>query len=182
MDLSHTVPGVFELSRECSKYGLFDTKKFGSAAGRFHFTLHTFREMQILRIAVQHVYDVNGKWSMDSMRALFAMAAASAMIFSTPSRAATQWCTGSIDHMFVEANGLLQVIPSWRGDWVAICSTAVVWKGVPTETCKTWQAVVLTAITTRVNTVIHYADAPACAQIPQYANAPAVGYIGISVQ
>lgn len=115
------------------------------------------------------------------MRFRFFLATA-ALLSSAQLHAASQHCHGTINNLLIGNDGILQVVPSWRGDWIALCSTVAEWKGVATDACRSWQAVAITALTSRVQTVMHFADAPACAQMPHYGDAPPVGYVSLYVQ
>ncbi len=110
-------------------------------------------------------------------KALFVLAALS---WSAQSAAAPQWCGGQITHMLVQHDGYLQVIPAFRGDWIALCNVTIAYNGISPETCRSWQASVTTAIAGKLGTVIHFDNAPACTSVPIYFAAPKVSYVWIN--
>lgn len=97
-------------------------------------------------------------------------AALLAVVLTTPfsASAAALTCTGTIDQVRLVTDGSLQVLPSWRGDWVALCNVNAIWKTVPIEVCKRLHASALTAQTTRGDTTTYYGNTAAvsCTAMP----------------
>jgi hypothetical protein len=82
--------------------------------------------------------------------------------------------------MLVQHDGYMLVIPSFRGEWIALCNIDVAYNGISPEVCRSWQASVTTAIAGKLGTLIYFGDAPACASVPTYTAAPKVGYVWIN--
>jgi len=81
--------------------------------------------------------------------------------------------TGTVDAVQSGAAGTVLVKPSWRGDWVQICSAAAAWKGVAVESCKRWGAAAMLAYVTGSPASLHYdnATAASCAEMATGAGA-----------
>jgi hypothetical protein len=88
-----------------------------------------------------------------------------AMLLAAPlaSSAATLTCTGTIDQVRMHADGSVQVLPSWRGDWINLCNVYSSWKGVPNTVCPRLHTAALTAQTTQGITTTYYASSAAAA-------------------
>ncbi len=61
----------------------------------------------------------------------------------------------------------------------ALCSVMFAYNGISPEICRSWQASVTTAVAAKLNTIIFFGNAPACASIPNYQSAPKVDYVMI---
>ena len=87
-------------------------------------------------------------------------------------------CVGKITDVSHSASGDVRVKPTWRGDWITACNTLVVWKGIPTEVCKRWQAQTLAAQLTQADVRIQYDStvASACSAMGTLSNADAPSY------
>lgn len=104
---------------------------------------------------------------------------------SLPSHAASQWCTNTISAAWVDWAGNLFVNPGWRGDHVRLCNvrtTLADGTGVSIDptTCVSWLALVRQAMQGNKQTVIQYADAPACNAMPTYLSAPLPSYVMVN--
>ncbi len=82
--------------------------------------------------------------------------------------------------MITENWGGVMVLPSFRNDWIRLCSISSTWNDVPAGTCTAWVAQLMTASATQRTITVFFYDAPACAAIPTYSNAPAAGYLLLS--
>lgn len=87
------------------------------------------------------------------------------------------WCQGTITDIFVTSGtGEVQIRPSWRNDWIRICSLT------SDKFCSAWLAQAMSAQLTQKNTTLRYDFDPAvvgysdCAHIPAYGGAPMPGY------
>jgi hypothetical protein len=97
-----------------------------------------------------------------------------------PAAAQTQWCEGSANRIFADIEGKVFILASYRNDWTMICSLTSGWKGVSTETCKTWYATALSAVLSGKQVTLMYWDVPSCSTIPSYTDAPAPAYVLIA--
>lgn len=117
---------------------------------------------------------------MPSVRLSHLAAALLAIALTAPfsASAGTLTCTGTIDQVRLVTDGSLQVLPSWLGDWVALCNVNAVWKTVPVEVCKRLHASALTAQATQGPTTTYYGSttAVACAAMPIGTGADAPTY------
>lgn len=111
-----------------------------------------------------------GRWRVTLAALGFAMVA-------QPVQAAPQYCTGTIEHMFHDASGVVYILPTFRNDWIAICNINAAWQGVTSELCKAWLSEVLSVILANKAVTLYYSDIPSCATIPHYSYAPAPYYI-----
>ena len=97
-------------------------------------------------------------------------------LFATPANAAV-WCDGKITQFYTDSGGNFLVLPTFRGDWVQICSVQAEWKGISLETCNTWIATVMTGMSSNKTFTMVYSDLSDCLQVPTYASAPAPAYV-----
>ncbi|MCX7113366.1 MAG: hypothetical protein NTX45_25310 [Proteobacteria bacterium] len=96
---------------------------------------------------------------------------------SSTSLAAPQWCYGKVSNLWMAANGELYVFTSWRNDYVRVCNINQNLGPVTPQNCASWLTLLRNAVTNKENTIIYYDNAPACKDIPVYANAPVPGYV-----
>jgi hypothetical protein len=90
------------------------------------------------------------------------------------------WCEGTIGGVFVTGDGSVQVSPSWRNDWVQVCSLEANYKGgVTPKVCSAWLASLLLANETQQRTTIRYdgQGSMTCATVPNYGGAPPPSYV-----
>jgi hypothetical protein len=110
-----------------------------------------------------------------------AVALALALAALPPAQAGTAlWCTGTFANHWISADGTAYVVPSWRGDHIALCNVNTTnAAGVTSAVCLSWTAIVRSAMQRNAPTVLYYGDAPvtACAQMPTYSAAPTPGYL-----
>jgi hypothetical protein len=106
------------------------------------------------------------------------------LITMLPIRAhAAAWCSGTLRDSFVRATGELLVFPRWRNDFIQLCSTTTIWKGVSTTTCLLWASMATLAVRQQNQTTTYYDDPVAstgCPTIPFYDLSPAPGYFMFS--
>lgn len=103
-----------------------------------------------------------------------------ALAFASPSAKAAQWCSGKILGMYVDASSNVSIWGSYRSEWTTICNVSTAWKGIPTDLCKSWVALVTTLRITQEFATVFYSDDTACSAILSYGTAPAPGYIMIN--
>lgn len=98
-----------------------------------------------------------------------------------PAQAGTAlWCSGTIATHWIDAGGTVYVLPSWRGDHIALCNVnANSAAGITPTVCLGWAAIIRAAMQRSAPTTIHYGDAPvaSCSQIPTYQSAPSPSYL-----
>jgi hypothetical protein len=93
---------------------------------------------------------------------------------------ATIWCDGKITQFYTDSSGNFMILPTFRGDWVQICSVQSEWKGISTQICNTWVATVISGtLASKVFTMV-YTDLGDCLQIPSYSSAPAPAYVRLT--
>ena len=97
--------------------------------------------------------------------------------FTVSAVAAPQWCQGTVSNLWVNATGIVFVVPSTRGDYVQICNINADMGGVPPTTCLIWFAMLKSAVQRQSSVIIQYSDAPACNALPTYASAPIPYYV-----
>ncbi len=109
--------------------------------------------------------------------------ASSLVVAGLPASAQTSlYCVGKVSNLLIMDDGGLMVLPSFRGDWIKVCSVSSVWKTIPTEVCDRWMTTFTSALLAdRFVTVNYYSTATACSTIPTYANAPSPDYVLLQV-
>src|SRR5262245_49727586 len=100
------------------------------------------------------------------------------LTFATATHASS-WCTGKITSILTDASGNVYVIPSFRADWIQICSITATWKGVTLDVCKSWLGTVTALRLTQETTTLYYNEDLTCNSMANYGNSPAPGYIAI---
>jgi len=100
-------------------------------------------------------------------------------LFMLPSAAYAdgQWCEGTFDRVWVDYLGNVLAVPSWRSDHVRICSLKGVDGRTDTVTCSMWYTIISESVKTGRGTIVHYDNAPACAQMPTYGSSPIPYYV-----
>ncbi len=114
------------------------------------------------------------------LRSTMAMSAALVLLHFSPAARADQWCQGLIRHVLTDASGNVMAVPSFRGDWVQVCSISAAWKGISVDICKSWLGTLTALSLTQRTTTMFYSGDTACNAIPSYGSAPAPGYIAIN--
>jgi len=100
-------------------------------------------------------------------------------LLASPAKA-TVWCDGKINQFYTDSSGNFVILPTFRGDWVQICSVQAEWKGISVQTCNTWIATVISGMSGGKTFTMVYADLSDCLQIPSYSSAPAPSYIRLT--
>lgn len=90
-----------------------------------------------------------------------------------------EFCDGTISKMYIDSSGGVVINPSYRYDFTKICNINVAWKGVSTETCKSWVSLALSAKLSKSNVKVRYKtnDINSCPTMPTYGSSPAPDYI-----
>lgn len=104
----------------------------------------------------------------------------SALVLVCAGANAAQWCTGQVQSVLVDGSGNVSVLATFRGDWLSVCSIEAPWKGVSSNTCKSWLGLLSALRISRDNVLIYYSGSDACNVIPSYGNAPAPGYVSLA--
>lgn len=92
------------------------------------------------------------------------------------------YCVGKISNMLIYEDGGVMILPSFRGDWVKVCSVSSVWNTIPVEVCDRWLTTLTSALLAdRFVTINYYSSTAACSQLPTYGSAPSPDYIMLQV-
>ncbi|MGK6321318.1 hypothetical protein [Sphingomonas sp. DT-204] len=94
----------------------------------------------------------------------------------TPASAAV-WCNGKITKVYTAREGGFLILPSFRSDWVQICSVQTEWKGILPQTCNAWVSTVISGMLTGKEFTITYAELDDCSQVQYYQNSPSPTYV-----
>ena len=99
---------------------------------------------------------------------------------ATGTASADVFCRGVIHQMYIQADGGLQIFPSFRNDWLQLCNLNATRAGVTVDTCKAWLALITTLQVTQQPVTIAYPGGSACDALAtsQYAPAPAYVMLG----
>ena len=94
-------------------------------------------------------------------------------ISSVPAARADVFCQGTLTTMHVMIDGTLLVNPSWRADYIRLCSLS----GTPTDitVCASWVAIAKEAVRSAKNVGAYYFDTSGtltCASLPSNTSAP----------
>lgn len=111
-----------------------------------------------------------------ALRALF-LAAASGLALA-PAHAAVD-CVGKVSKVLLYADGTVNILGSWRGDYNFVCSTSGAFGSVPAEICLSWYATLTKAKTENLDVTVYYNTNTPCAALPTYQSSPAPVYIGL---
>jgi len=87
------------------------------------------------------------------------------------------YCTGPISEYLVYSDGTLMVYSSWRNHWTVLCNTQGLWRGIPSETCFSWLAVVGSAKIHNKPLGVYYSGNLDCTTLETYSGAPAPVYV-----
>lgn len=100
------------------------------------------------------------------------------LLFLSQSAYSYHFCKGTIENVWVEADGDTYINGSWAGH-TQICKINGDWKGVNAEVCKAWLSMAQIAHSTGGNVVVRYSDdaIPSCSEIPAYNAAPIPNYL-----
>jgi hypothetical protein len=112
-------------------------------------------------------------------------AAAAALLLTSQSVSANEWCTGIPNGILTNHEGTVMVDVPWGqtpSTWISVCNVEKNWKGISPSTCWSWFSQLATATSERKSVVIYYADLTGCANSPIYDAAPAPYYVSIRGQ
>jgi hypothetical protein len=87
------------------------------------------------------------------------------------------WCTGTIEHTYLDKTGGLFIAATFLQNHTKICDLNGMWKDVDAEICKGWMSQVLAAKLSKTTVTMFYPDITACNEIPTYGNAPSPSYV-----
>jgi hypothetical protein len=101
-----------------------------------------------------------------------------ALTNAPPCFAATIYCSGTLDAVYVTNDGQFVLRGTWRNDYTMICNLRQTWTGVAPETCAFWYAMMVTSKTNAKAVTLYYPNSSyTCATLPTYESAPAPGYV-----
>lgn len=88
-------------------------------------------------------------------------------------------CVGTVTNIYTHAAGSVVIRSSWRNDWTQVCNVNEEWKGVPSQSCWAWFALLSAAVTDSKSVAVNYPNLqPAeCATMPTYASSPAPDFV-----
>lgn len=105
------------------------------------------------------------------------VASASVILFPVPSMASGQWCTGTVESVYIDSTGGVTFQASYRNDYTRACNVHGTWGGISTETCMTWYSALLAARVQNQHVTVFYATTTSCAALPTYDNSLVPGYV-----
>ena len=92
------------------------------------------------------------------------------------SAGAAVWCTGTVNNVYVGANGDLIARMSFRGDYLKMCNLNQ-HPTVSQLTCSHWAAYLNTAVANNQTMILQYEEDTACDVLPTYGYAPTPVYL-----
>lgn len=113
-------------------------------------------------------------------KSFLSLLAAIALVSLATHSYASQWCTGQVQSVLVGYGGNVEVLATFRSDWLMVCSLGGTWKGVPADTCKAWLGVLTTLRVSHDNVLVAYFDDTPCSSIASYESAPAPAYVALA--
>lgn len=121
-------------------------------------------------------------WAKSASRALLRLQAnicaiVLTLLSSAAPASAAVWCNGRITQVYTERGGGLLILPSFRNQWIQICSVQTEWKGILPQTCNAWASTVISGMLAGKAFTVAYTELDDCAQIPDYQNAPSPAYV-----
>jgi hypothetical protein len=90
------------------------------------------------------------------------------------------YCSGTVRDHLVYHEGTVMLRATWKDDWHYVCNLKAPWKGVSTETCYTWFAILAAAKIHAKPIGIYYSGDTPCSSLPSYDGAPGPLYIRLS--
>ncbi len=111
---------------------------------------------------------------------LLSIAVAIAFVGEASADSPGSWCNGNIPRVYTHADGGFYVIPSFRNDWIQICSVKEDWKGVSPQVCNVWVNSVISGMLSSSSFTMYYAGISNCAMIPHYGEASPPGYVMVN--
>jgi hypothetical protein len=109
-------------------------------------------------------------------RSLLALLSLSAVAITPSNANAAAWCVGTLSNLFVDVQGNVTALPSWRSDYVRFCNLKVDFREVTPDICKSWYATMLAAQLSKRQTTSYYPKADSCTTVPTYGSSPAPAY------
>lgn len=97
------------------------------------------------------------------------------LLSAQPVSAAT-FCSGTVDRIYVMANGTVNILGSWRGDYTQVCNVSAAWNGISPDICTIWLAQLEAANTMNKEVILRY-EGVECATLPTYSTAPGPTYV-----
>jgi hypothetical protein len=88
-------------------------------------------------------------------------------------------CVGKVQKVLLYADGSLNVMGAWRGDYTYVCNTNGSFGGVPSEVCLGWYALLSKAKADNLDVTIYYFTNTPCNALPTYQAAPVPVYVGL---
>jgi hypothetical protein len=93
-------------------------------------------------------------------------------------------CSGTVQYALLYADGTVNIMTSWRGDYTYLCSTSGSWApatAVPQEVCLSWYATAVKAAAEGRHVAVYYSGTTyTCATLPTYSGAPVPLYFGVA--
>jgi hypothetical protein len=88
-------------------------------------------------------------------------------------------CRGKVDQVLLYADGSLNILGNWRGDFTILCNTNGTIGNIPTEICMGWYGLLTKAKADNLNVAVYYFTNAACNALPTYGSAPVPVYVGL---
>lgn len=85
-------------------------------------------------------------------------------------------CIGKVLKVLLYADGSLNVLGSWRGDYTILCNTNG--GAVSTEVCMGWYGLLVKAKAANSDVTVYYNTTYACNNLPTYGQSPTPVYVG----
>lgn len=85
-------------------------------------------------------------------------------------------CVGKVGKVLLYADGSVNVLGAWRGDYTIVCNTNG--GAVSTEVCLSWYATLLKAKANNTDVTVYYNTTYACNNLPTYGSTPTPVYVG----
>lgn len=98
---------------------------------------------------------------------------------SAPTMANWLWCTGKINHLYIDIHADLHIHSSWRGSYTMICAMDRTWNSVTPDICKAWFAMLQGAYHAQSTVIVQYRNptGSACSELATYTDAPGPNYV-----
>jgi hypothetical protein len=107
------------------------------------------------------------------------LAALLALAFPVLGAAAVD-CVGTVSKVLLYADGTVNIMGSWRGDYTFVCSTTGVYGSqVSAEVCLGWYALLTKAKADNLNVTVYYNTNTPCNGLPTYQSTPVPHYVGL---
>lgn len=106
-----------------------------------------------------------------------AIAAVAALGLSAQPASAAMWCGSTVSASWVNYNGDVLILGSWRGTHTQICNLKTEWKGISPDICASWMAKMDAAVSLGRAVTVYYAETMECSALPTYGDSPAPYYV-----